>query len=145
LTLEALYISYRAFYDGCNPPESLKLKIMTASKDDKEFTHYIVDLMQGIGPVNAKRMFGGYGIFLDGLMFALISDGLLYLKADTENKEDFIKHKLGAFSYIKKGKECHLSYFQSPEDALEDPEIMNSWARLSYAAALRTATKKIKK
>jgi len=118
---------------------------MTVSRDDKEFTHHIVDLMQGIGPVNAKRMFGGYGIFLDGLMFALISDGLLYLKADTENRADFIKHNLGAFSYIKKGKECRLSYFQSPEDALEDPEIMNDWARLSYAAALRGAAAKLKK
>jgi len=117
---------------------------MTLSIDDKEFTNYIVDLMQSIGPVNAKRMFGGYGIFLDGLMFALVSDGLLYLKADTENKENFIKNKLDAFTYMKKGKECHLSYFQSPEDALEDTDIMNSWAKSSYAAALRAAAKKKK-
>ena len=53
---------------------------MTMSVDDKEFTNYIVELMQCIGPVNAKPMFGDYGIFLDGL---------LYLKADTENKENF--------------------------------------------------------
>jgi DNA transformation protein and related proteins len=117
---------------------------MTISNDDKEFTHYIVDLMQSIGPVNARRMFGGYGIFLDGLMFALVSDGLLYLKADAENKENFIKNNLCAFSYMKKDKECHLSYFQSPEDALEDTDIMNSWAKASYAAALRAAAKKTK-
>jgi len=118
---------------------------MTISIDDKEFTNYIVDLMQSIGPVYAKRMFGGYGIFLDGLMFALISDGFLYLKADTENRENFIQNKLSRFTYMKKGKECHLSYFQSPEDALEEPEIMNSWAKSSYAAALRAAAKKLKK
>ena len=112
------------------------------SVDDKEFTNYIVELMQCIGPVNAKPMFGGYGIFLDGLMFALISDGLLYLKADTENKGSFIKNNLTTFTYMKKGKECHLSYFQSPEDALEDTNIMYSWAKPSYAAALRAAAKK---
>ena len=115
------------------------------SVNDKEFTNYIVDLMQSIGPVNAKRMFGGYGIFLDGLMFALVSDGLLYLKADTENKDNFIKNKLGVFTYMKKGKECHLSYFQSPEDALEDTDIMSNWANSSYAAALRAAEKKKKR
>jgi len=118
---------------------------MTVSNGDKEFTNYIVDLMQSIGTVSAKRMFGGYGIFLDGLMFALISNGLLYLKADAENKEIFIKNKLDAFSYMKKGKECHLAYFQSPENAIEDPDIMNSWAKASYAAALRAAAKKQQK
>ena len=118
---------------------------MTLSIDDSEFTNYIVDLMQSTGPVNAKRMFGGYGIFLDGLMFALVSDGLLYLKADTENKENFIKNNLAAFTYMKKGKECHLSYFRSPEDALEDTDIMSNWANSSYAAALRAAAKQSKK
>jgi len=119
----------------------LSLK-MSLSRSNKEFTNYIVDLMQSIGPVYAKRMFGGYGLFLDGLMFALINDDLLYLKADAKNKVNFIKHNLGAFSYIKKGKVCSLSYFQSPEDALEDSDIMHSWAEASYNAALRAATKK---
>jgi len=118
---------------------------MSLSSNDKEFTNYVVDLMQSIGPVYVKRMFGGYGLFLDGLMFALVSDSLLYLKADTENKDNFIKNNLSAFSYVKKAKVCNLSYFQSPEDALEDAEIMHNWARASYAAALRATAKKSKK
>ncbi len=50
---------------------------MPASKKEKEFTSYIVDLMQSIGPVSAKRMFGGYGIFLKGVMFAIIVESAL--------------------------------------------------------------------
>lgn len=117
---------------------------MTTLSDDKEFTNYILDLMQSIGAVYAKRMFGGYGIFLDDLMFALINNGLLYLKADIKNKDNFIKNDLTAFSYMKKGRKCKLSYFQAPEDALEASEMMHSWAQSSYDAALRAATKKTK-
>ena len=47
---------------------------MPSSPEEKEFTSYVVDLMQSIGPVNAKAMFGGYGIFLEGLMFGLVAD-----------------------------------------------------------------------
>ena len=117
---------------------------MTALSDDKEFTNYVVDLMQSIGPVNAKRMFGGYGLFLDDLMFALISNGLLYLKADIENKDSFINNNLTAFTYMKKAKECKLAYYQAPEEVLEDSDIMHNWIQSSYAAALRAATKKSK-
>jgi len=115
---------------------------MPLSSEDKEFAQYVVDLMQSIGPVNAKRMFGGYGVFLDGLMFALIADGLLYFKVDKENQSQFIENDLPPFTYFKKDKECKMSYYLSPEDALEDADIMNTWGNAAYAAALRAAAQK---
>ena len=51
---------------------------MATTKEEIEYVSYIVELMQSIGPVYAKRMFGGHGIFLDSLMFGLITDGTLY-------------------------------------------------------------------
>lgn len=68
---------------------------------DSEFADYVVEITQSIGPVYAKRMFGGHGIFLEGLMFGLIADKTLYLKADQESKTDFISLGLEAFSYNK--------------------------------------------
>ena len=47
-----------------------------------EFTNHIVDLLEAFGSVESKRMFGGFGIFHQGLMIGLVSDGSLYLKAD---------------------------------------------------------------
>jgi DNA transformation protein len=118
---------------------------MPASKKEKEFVSYVVELMQSIGPVYAKAMFGGHGIYLDGLMFALIADSVLYLKTDTETVDVF-KHKgLEAFTYIKKGKECKMSYYQAPEESLEDSEQMNTWASRAYEVALKAALKKRKK
>jgi len=57
---------------------------MSGSKKEKEFVSYIVDLMQSMGPVYSKGMFGGHGIFLDGLMFGLVADNVLYLKTDKQ-------------------------------------------------------------
>ena len=50
---------------------------MPASSEEKEFVSYLVELMQSIGPVNARPMFGGFGIFLDKLMFGLVADSIL--------------------------------------------------------------------
>ena len=115
---------------------------MKTSTEEKEFVSYVVDLMQSIGPVRAKRMFGGHGIFLDDLMFALTYCGTLYLKADKDSEKEFQNKGLELFTYKKKGKEISMSYFQAPEETLEDPEEMNVWANKAYDAALRAAAKK---
>jgi DNA transformation protein len=105
----------------------------------------VAELMQSLGPVRAKRMFGGHGIFIDDLMFGLVADSTLYLKVDKESETEFRKKGLEAFSYNKKGKEVSLSYFQAPEEALEDGEEMNIWGNKAYSAALRSASRKKKK
>lgn len=118
---------------------------MPSSAKEKEFTSYVVDLMQPIGPVSAKAMFGGYGIFLEGLMFGLIADSVLYLKGDKETENEFKAKGLEQFTYNKKGKECKMSYYQAPEDTFEDSEEMNYWTAKAYSTALRAALKKRKK
>lgn len=118
---------------------------MPVSKEEKEFTSYVVELMQSIGSVCAKNMFGGHGIFLEGLMFALVADGVLYLKVDNETEDEFKARGLEVFTYIKKGKEFKMSYYQAPEEVLEDIEEMNAWATKAYYTALRAASKKRKK
>lgn len=118
---------------------------MPVSTKDKEFVYYIIDLMQAAGPVYAKGMFGGHGIFLDGLMFGLVANSILYLKTDKESEIDFKDRGLQAFTYSKKGKTIKMSYYQAPEDALENSEEMNFWANRAYSAALKAASKKPKK
>jgi len=118
---------------------------MPASAEEKEFTSYVVDLMQSIGPVRSRTMFGGFGIFLDGVMFALIADSVLYLKADKDLEPDFKDKGLEQFTYSKKGKQFKMSYFQAPEETLENDREMNLWAKRSYDAALRAASRKKKK
>ena len=115
---------------------------MAKADAEKEFVDYLLDLMQTVGPVTARRMFGGYGIFLDGLMFALVADSTLYLKADAQNADAFTAQGLEAFTYSRQGKPFRMSYFQAPEACLEDVDEMNLWANRAYEAALRVAAGK---
>ena len=113
-----------------------------AREDEKEFAAYVVDLLQTIGPCYSKGMFGGFGVFLEGLMFGLIADNELYLKVDDENRGEFEALGLQPFTYEKNGKSMNMSYFQAPEDAMESSELMQEWGSSAYSAALRAAARK---
>ena len=115
------------------------------SNDEIVFVNHVVEMMQTVGPVSSKRMFGGHGIFLEGLMFGLIADNDLYLKVDDEIRDDFLVRGLEPFSYFKKGKEFKLSYYQAPEETLEQAEAMREWGNKAYEVALRAASMKSKK
>ena len=111
----------------------------------QEFATHIVDLLDTFGPCEARRMFGGYGIFHQGLMFALIANGSLYLKADDQTRELFMAEACEPFSYYKKDKEYRLSYYLAPEEFFEDPDACLRWSRLAFDAALRNPSKKSKR
>jgi len=75
----------------------------------------------------------------------LIADRNLYLKADNHSQSFFSDQGLEAFSYLKQGRTCKLSYFQAPESVFEEPESMLLWGCWAYEAALRSNTQKNKK
>lgn len=106
-----------------------------ASRD--EYIAFLLDLLAPLGEVRAKRMFGGYGIYLEDLMFGLVADEELYLKADEENRRDFETRGLEPFTYMGKNKPITMSYYHAPEEAMEDSEEMCEWARGAIGAALR--------
>ena len=102
-----------------------------------EFIEYLNEVFEFFGPVAARKMFGGYGIYRDGLMFGLVQDDTLYLKADAENAPHFEKLGLGKFEYLKAGKVMNIAYYQAPAEVMEDREQAAVWARRSFEAALR--------
>ena len=102
-----------------------------------EYLDFIKEQLSGFGPVTVRRMFGGAGIFRDGLMFALIADETLYLKADDASQREFEALSLPPFTYGKGGKRTVMSYWRAPEACLDDRDEMTGWARKAFAAALR--------
>ncbi len=104
-----------------------------------EFVSHVLDLLEPLGPVSARLMFGGYGIYLDRVMFALVANDTLYLKVDEESRGEFEAAGLEPFRYTKKGKTYQMSYHAAPEDALEDAELLRDWARKAVDAAMRAA------
>ena len=102
-----------------------------------EFADHLAEMFEPFGPVTIRRMFGGRGIFRDGLMFGLVVDDALYLKADDENRARFESLGLSRFEYTRKGKRISLSYYLPPGEALDDPDLLAEWARSAFDAALR--------
>ncbi len=90
-------------------------------------------------------MFGGYGIYHDGLMFALVDEDTLYLKADADNVRYFEELGLRRFEYDSNGKVVKLSYFRAPDELLDDRELAAAWAQRSYEVARRSVAAKKKK
>lgn len=106
-----------------------------------EFATYITDLLQCVGPVYAKRMFGGHGLYLDGRMFALIAGNELYLKTDATTVADFSARGLQPFTFYRQGKPFSMSYYQAPEEVFEDQDAMRVWGNKAFGAALRAQKK----
>ncbi len=106
------------------------------------FVDHACDLLLVLGPVAPRRMFGGWGLYLDGVMFALIEGDRLYLKADRETEACFAEAGAEPFTYEAKGKTIGLSYREAPDGALEDPDELLPWARLGLEAARRAKAAK---
>lgn len=100
----------------------------------------IRDLFSGLGPVSIRRMFGGKGIYHDGLIVALEVGGDILLKADAESAPDFAA--AGSVQWVYEGHmrktPVAMPYWSIPDEALDDPDEMVVWARRAYEAARRS-------
>ncbi|MGA8864253.1 MAG: TfoX/Sxy family protein [Gallionella sp.] len=111
-----------------------------------EFVDYVVGLMADWAPVSARRMFGGYGLCREGLMFALIVDDELFIKTDAENLARLERAGSRPFVYRNTNRTVQLSYWSAPPAGLDSPAEMREWCESAYGAALRAkAAKSAKK
>ena len=98
----------------------------------------IEEMFEPLGPVSIRRMFGGKGIYHNGLILALEVSGEILLKADAATAPHFESAGAHQWSYeSKKGKPVAMPYWSIPDEALDDPEEMAKWLRLAYEAAVR--------
>lgn len=105
-----------------------------------QFIDFLHEIFSELGSINTRKMFGGYGIYHDGVMFGLIADDTLYLKVDESTKQQFIDKDLTAFEFDKGNKKVQMSYYQVPEEIYDDPDAAIYWAKLAYQAALKSKT-----
>ena len=98
------------------------------------YLEFVLERLSQVGRVTAKRMFGGAGIYLGEVFFALIADDVLYFKVNDENKPDYEAASMEPFR-PRKGKPYVMSYYQVPIDVLEDDARLREWAGKSLAAA----------
>ena len=105
---------------------------------------HLADLFSGLGDISIRRMFGGKGIYHQGLIFALeMSDGNVMLKGDAVNGPEMEAAGCQRWTYQRPGRKATaMPYWTAPDEALDDPEAMTPWAESAFAAALRADEKK---
>ena len=103
---------------------------------------HLQDLCADLGHLTARAMFGGYGIYLDGLLIGVLIEDALYLKADDQTTALFQKAGGAPYVYLGQQRPITMSYWSLPEEALESPEALQPWLRLAQEAALRKPVKK---
>ena len=112
---------------------------MTGSK---AFVAFAVELLSRVGPVRARAMFGGHGIYCGDLMIGLVDDDEIFLKTDDGTRPRFEAEGCRQWVYTGGKKETRTSYFRPPDGAHESPEEMEPWGRLALEAARRAAAAK---
>ncbi len=102
-----------------------------------EFVEFVIDQMASVGKPRVRAMFGGYGIYRDDRIFAIVVDDRLYFKADAVTRPAFEAKGLRPFTYVARGKSVALQYFEAPPEVFEEPDAMRDWSQKAYGAALR--------
>lgn len=110
------------------------------------FVSHLLELMDGLGHIAVRRMFGGAAIYNDGIVFALLQDETLYLKVDDTSRAAFEAEGLEPFTYeTKNGLGEIASYYRAPERLLDDGEELRAWSLKAIAVARAKAIAKTKK
>lgn len=100
------------------------------------FREFLVDQLAGLGEVTIKRMFGGLGLYRQGLFFALVDDDTLFFRVDDTTRGDFTSRDMPAFQPVRREpNKRSLNYYQCPADILDDSDELVAWAERAVRAA----------
>ena len=108
----------------------------------KDYLQYVLEQLAALPRVTSRRMFGGIGVYSDGVFFALLDDDTLWFKVGDSNRGDYVARGMAPFRPFRDKPEFSMSYFEVPADALEDRDELAVWARKSVAAAVASAKPK---
>lgn len=101
-----------------------------------QYLAYVLEQLEGLGRVSTRRMFGGVGLYCDGLFFGLIDDDTLFFRTGAGNAADYDARRMPRFMAPANRPAGEKGYRQVPADIIEDPESLVAWARKAVAAAL---------
>jgi len=102
-----------------------------------EFVDYVLEQMASVRGLHVRAMFGGYGVYQDDLIFAIIVNDALYLKSDAAVQRDFEEKCLQPFTYEVQGKPVTMQYFEAPPEVFEKPNSMRDWVEKAMGASIR--------
>ncbi len=98
---------------------------------DEGFKEFVEDQLRGLGRVEARAMFGGYGLYCQRIFFGIIYRGELFFKTDARTRPDYVAARMVPFR--PNATQILTSYYEVPATVLEDPDEAVAWARRAIA------------
>jgi DNA transformation protein len=104
---------------------------------DKKYANQIVEMLRAVGRVEGKAMFGGFGIWESGVMFALLdSESTLYFKTDGRTESAYQEEGATQFApQVGDKQPVPMPYWSVPASVLDDQEELERWAKQSIGVA----------
>ena len=93
---------------------------------DESFKDFVLDQLRELDDVEARRMFGGYGLYRDETFFGIIHKDRVYFKIDDSTVSEYRRRKMKPFR--PNAKQTLKSYYQVPADVIEDADELSQWA-----------------
>ena len=118
-----------------------KDKFVSGRKYHNEFVDYVTDILEQLEEISVRQMFGGFGIYKNGLMFALIADNELYFKADENAAKFFQTYGSTQFTYQNSSKNVKMSYWKVVPEIFDDQDMIKIWIDLAYNVAIKNKKK----
>ena len=107
-----------------------------------DYVAYVIEQLASLGRVTSRRMFGGVGLYANGLFFAILDGDRLYFKTDDSNRADYEARGSKPFAPFPDKPEMKMNYHDVPADLLDDAEDLCRWAKKAVGVALSAASKK---
>jgi DNA transformation protein len=99
---------------------------------DESFKDFVLDQLHNLGDVDCRRMFGGYGLYENGVFFGIISQARLYFKTTPSTRPAYVQRGMQPFR--PNARQTLTSYYEVPVDILEDHGLLTQWAQQAVAA-----------
>jgi DNA transformation protein and related proteins len=122
-------------------PRSRSSGRLTPLKSSDAFTTFVLDQLEGLGAVVPRAMFGGVGLYCDGVFFGIIAADVLYLKTDEANRTDYQRAGMHPFKPYP-DRPTTMQYYAVPVGVLEAGPELVAWARKAVAASRRVPAAK---
>ena len=100
---------------------------------DHSFIAYVLDQLRGMQGLGCRAMFGGHGLYIGATFFGIVWDGRLYLKTDETTVAEFVRRDMRPFR--PNDRQLLKTYYEVPADVLEDPHLLETWARSAVRCA----------
>ena len=107
-----------------------------------ELVDWVAECMEPVGTITSRKMMGGYTLYCDGVVFAIVAMDQLWFKGDAENDAEWDAAEREKFTYEREGGIATMNYRLAPEEAYDDPDALRRWAELGLTAGRRAAAKK---